>query len=134
MGSECRRILIIDDNRDAAETLSWLFELNGHAVLTAHGGAEGLRAVEAFSPDVVFLDLGMPGMTGYQVAEELRRMPLAHQPLLIAFTAWDDARSRRRVAESGFDLHVAKTSSVDILLAAAQSERGDSAAKLGAGF
>lgn len=121
MKNEARRILIIDDNQDVADMLAALLSMHGYATLSAYGGSEGLLAAEQFAPDIVFLDLGMPGMTGFQVAAALRELEAAHwRPFLIAFTAWNDPDTKDRVAEAGFDLHLTKTSAPLQLLRAIQ--------------
>ena len=115
------RILVIDDNRDAADMLVSIFELHGHTAQAAYGGAQGIAAAVIFAPDIIFLDIGMPEMDGYQVAAKLRCAPLPQRPFLIAFTAWDDAVSKARTAAAGFDLHLTKTASLEALLVAVQA-------------
>jgi|SRR5689334_953908 CheY-like chemotaxis protein len=122
MAGRLRRILIIDDNQDAADMLVSLFELRGHTALAAYDGVQGLAAAGRFAPEIIFLDIGMPRMNGYQVAAELRANPLPKQPFLIAFTAWNDAASMARVAEAGFDLHLTKTAPLDALLSAIEDD------------
>jgi signal transduction histidine kinase len=102
-----RRILVVDDNADAAESLSMLLELEGHATRVAHDGAGALRAAAEFLPDAVFLDIGMPGMNGYQVARQLRE---TYGPALriIALTGWGAEGDRRRAHAAGFDHHLVK--------------------------
>ena len=111
-----RRILIVDDNHDAADLLSEIFAMHGYETSVAYGGADGLAAVERFSPDVVFLDIGMPDMDGCQVARHLRAMAAIRQPLLVAYTAWNDETAKARVHNAGFDAHVTKTARFDSLL------------------
>lgn len=121
MGGNLPRILVIDDNQDAADMLVSIFELHGHAAQAAYGGMQGIAAAMSFAPEIIFLDIGMPEMDGYQVAAKLRLAPLPLRPFLIAFTAWNDAASKARVAEAGFDLHLTKTSPLEALLGAIQS-------------
>jgi PAS domain S-box-containing protein len=102
------RILVIDDNIDAAESLRALLEIAGHVVREAHGGLEGLRVAFEFEPDVVLLDLGMPGMNGLDVARELRKQPIGASAYLVAVTGWGQATDRERTREAGFDLHLTK--------------------------
>jgi CheY-like chemotaxis protein len=90
-----RRILIVDDNRDAAEMLGVLLEALGAIVSMAHGGREALDALDVFKPDAVLLDIGMPGMDGYEVARRIRAMPLHADLLLITVTGWAQERDRR---------------------------------------
>ena len=111
-----RRILIVDDNHDAADLLSEIFALHGHETSVAYGGEDGLAAVEKFDPDVVFLDIGMPDMDGCQVARRMREMAAIRQPLLVAYTAWNDDAAKDRVHRAGFDLHVTKTARFECLL------------------
>jgi CheY-like chemotaxis protein len=111
-----RRVLVVDDNVDAADLLGELMRLQGHAVMVAHGGLDAVGAAEKFLPDVVFLDIGMPGMDGYQVAVELRRNPALHCVRIVALTAWGDEVSRARAAACGFDAHVVKPAMFEQLL------------------
>jgi CheY-like chemotaxis protein len=111
-----RRILIVDDNHDAADLLSEVFTMHGHVTSVAYGGVEGLAVLADFDPDVVFLDIGMPDMDGCQVARRMRAMAAIRQPLLVAYTAWNDEAAKTRVHNAGFDLHVTKTARFDCLL------------------
>jgi CheY-like chemotaxis protein/two-component sensor histidine kinase len=105
---ERRRVLIADDNRDAAESLSLLLELSGHDVRVAHLGQTALSLAQSFCPDVALLDIGMPDLSGYEVARELRRQPWATDLRLIALTGWGQYDDRRRALEAGFDHHLTK--------------------------
>lgn len=102
------RILVIEDNPDAAESLRDMLELNGHTVETALNGQDGLNTVGAFRPEVVLCDIGLPGMDGYQVAAALRQMPEACRTILVAITGYGREEDRQRSQESGFDLHLTK--------------------------
>lgn len=113
-----RRILIVDDNQDSADILAAVLSLRGHDASIAYSGSEGLCAAAELVPDVIFLDLGMPGMDGYQVAAALRRMSGLEHVFIVAYTAWNDAATRARVAEAGFNLHLTKTATLEALLAA----------------
>jgi signal transduction histidine kinase/CheY-like chemotaxis protein len=112
-----RRILIVDDNRDAAESLSMLLELAGHEVRVAHLGRAALSLAEAFRPDTALLDIGMPDLSGYEVAHELRQMPWGRRMQLIALTGWGQDDDRRRALEAGFDHHLIKPIDPDQLAA-----------------
>jgi signal transduction histidine kinase len=102
------RALVVDDNRDAADTLAMMLELMGLEVRRMYG-AHGVEAeFEDFAPDVVFLDVGMPGRSGYDVAGGLRARPLGGAALLVAVTGWGQPEDRRRTREAGFDEHVVK--------------------------
>jgi CheY-like chemotaxis protein len=103
-----RRILLIDDNDDARELMATGLELHGHAVATAAGGARGLVRARAFKPDVVFLDLGMPIMDGYETAVALRRIAGLERVTIAALSGWNDQATMARVAQAGFDHHLTK--------------------------
>jgi signal transduction histidine kinase/CheY-like chemotaxis protein len=103
-----RRVLVVDDNVDSAGSLALLLRLNGHLVETAHDGAEALAAAERFQPDAILLDLGMPGLNGYEVCERIRTRPWAKGVLVIAQTGWGQAQDRARTHEAGFDAHLTK--------------------------
>lgn len=110
------RVLVVDDNRDAAVTLSALLELKGYQTGTAHDGHEAVRAAIRFRYDAVVLDLGMPIMDGFEAAAALGQLRPA--PILIAHSAWDDAETRRRTAELGFSAHLTKPVRLEVLEAA----------------
>lgn len=103
-----RRILIVDDNKDAAESLAMLLELTGHEVRVSHLGHDALSVAQAFRPDTALLDIGMPDISGYEIARHLRREPWATHMLLIALTGWGQEDVRRRALEAGFDHHLIK--------------------------
>lgn len=102
------RILVVDDNVDAAETLQALLEMNGHAVTAVHDGASALLQAAALLPHIVFLDIGLPDMTGYDAAEALRRIAGMEGATLIALTGWGAEQDRRRSSQAGFDHHLTK--------------------------
>ena len=103
-----KRILLADDNRDAAESLAIILRLEGHQVELAHDGAAALRAFEHTRPDVALLDIGMPGSNGYEVAQQIRAAPGGKEVLLIAITGWAQDSDKARSREAGFDLHLTK--------------------------
>jgi signal transduction histidine kinase/ActR/RegA family two-component response regulator len=103
-----RRILVVEDNVDAAATLRDFLELSGHEVETANSGTDGVQAAREFHPEVVLCDLGLPGMDGYQVAAALRRDPETASAKLIAVTGYGREEDRRKSKEAGFDLHLTK--------------------------
>jgi len=113
-----KRILVIDDNKEAADITAELLRMNGYAAEVAYSGLPGLDTARTYQPDVVLLDLGMPGMDGYQVAGALRALPDFDDAALIAFTAWGDPVTRQRVRDTGFDGHVVKPASLDNILTA----------------
>ena len=103
-----RRIVVADDNEDSAESFAMLLSFSGHEVRVAHDGEAALDALREFRPDVAFLDIGMPGMTGYEVAEAVRAEPWGHEMKLIAVTGWGQPDDRMRARSAGFDRHLIK--------------------------
>jgi signal transduction histidine kinase len=103
-----RRMLVVDDNNDAALTLAALLRLNGAQIETAHDGPDALAAADRFQPEAVLLDLGMPGMSGLDVARTLRMRPYGAGLQLIALTGWGQEQDQRRTREAGFDAHITK--------------------------
>ncbi|HET9694230.1 MAG TPA: PAS domain S-box protein, partial [Steroidobacteraceae bacterium] len=122
------RVLVVDDNRDAAESLGMLLGLMGHEVRLAHDGPQALRAVRDDPPDIVFLDIGMPGMDGYEVARRLGSLPGRAGMTLVALTGYGQAADRRRSAEVGFDAHLVKPAEIETLEALMAAPRGPAAA------
>jgi CheY-like chemotaxis protein/anti-sigma regulatory factor (Ser/Thr protein kinase) len=110
-----RRVLIADDNKDAADSLGILLEIDGHEVRVAHGGHAALALAQAFRPEVALLDIGMPEMSGYEVAEALRKEPWGSAIRLIALTGWGQERDRRQSKTAGFDRHLTKPIDMDAL-------------------
>ena len=110
-----RRILIVDDNRDAAETLGELLWALGATVSVAHSGSDALEKLRSFGPDSVLLDIGMPDMDGYEVARRIRATAEYGRILLIALTGWGQEHDQRRSRAAGFDQHVVKPPDIDRL-------------------
>jgi CheY-like chemotaxis protein len=110
------RILVVDDNVDAADSLSALLELLGADVRTVHGGAAALQLLETFEADLVLLDIGMPVLDGYEVARRIRAHPRLHDVYLVAVTGWGQAQDRQRSTEAGFDEHLVKPVELDAIL------------------
>jgi CheY-like chemotaxis protein len=102
------RVIVIDDNADAAETLALLVEHLGAEVITAGDGESGLRRALDFEPDVVLLDLGLPDLDGYGVCRRLRSHPAGRHAFIVAVTGWGQEHDKRRALEAGFDAHVTK--------------------------
>lgn len=113
-------VLVVDDNADAAFLVAELLRFRGHRVRVATGGFEGFAAATAMLPDVVLLDIGMPGMDGYQVATALRNGEITRAVRIVALTAWGDNASRDRAASCGFDGHLVKPASFAELLEAVE--------------
>lgn len=110
-----RRVLVVDDNRDAAVSLGKLLGVLGAEVQVAHDGPSALAVVPTFRPNVVLLDIGMPGMNGYEVARRIREQPVGRKLMLIALTGWGQEQDRRLASEAGFDHHLLKPADVRTL-------------------
>lgn len=108
-----RRILVVDDNVDAAESLALLLQLEGFTTQVAFDGLGALEVAVKFLPDVIFLDIGLPGLDGYKVAEQLRQMKTVGAPLLIALSGYGQASDRERSKAAGFDHHLVKPADID---------------------
>jgi len=103
-----RRVAVVDDNEDSAEGIAMLLRLDGHDVATAHDGLEAVALAERFRPEVVFLDIGLPGINGYEAARRIRALPGGREIRLVALTGWGQQEDRRKSAEAGFDRHLVK--------------------------
>lgn len=102
------RVLVVDDNKDAADLMGLALRLAGHDVRTAYDGHAALELAPVFAPDVLLLDLGMPGLNGFETARHIRRQPWGARLALIAVTGWGQEQDRRRTADAGFDAHLTK--------------------------
>ena len=120
------RILVVDDNRDSADSLSMFLKLKGNEVVTAYDGIDGVEAAERFRPDAVLLDIGLPRLNGEDACRRIRASSWGRDVLLVAVTGWGQEEDRRRTLEAGFDAHLVKpVDPVEVmkLLAARQAER-----------
>jgi two-component system CheB/CheR fusion protein len=124
-----RRVLVIEDNIDAAETLKEALELNDHVVEIALNGSDGLDKVQSMQPDVVVCDIGLPGIDGFQVATRIRAHPEHGGVALIALSGYAGAEDVERSRQAGFDLHLAKPPAIDTLERAIVSARESAAAR-----
>jgi len=122
------RILVADDERDQVMTLALLLADEGHDVREVYRGSEVLRVVRDFDPDVALIDIGMPGMTGYDAAREIRQVLGGTRPLLVAVTGWKQSSDRILAKLAGFDHHLAKPFDPRALLALIEPLARDSAA------
>lgn len=113
-GPTCR-ILVVDDNRDAADNLAMVLRLMGHNVLTAYDGVEAVQAAATFHPDVVLLDIGMPKMNGYEAARHIREQTWGRRIVLISLTGWGQEEDKRRATEVGFHHHLTKPVDTGVL-------------------
>jgi CheY-like chemotaxis protein len=110
-------VLIVDDNPDSSATTAMLLGAYGHKTYTAGNAQEGLAAARHYKPDVILLDLGLPGMNGYEIARLLRSEPAFSKTKLIAVTGYGSEKDKERTKEAGFDHHVVKPADIDELLA-----------------
>jgi two-component system CheB/CheR fusion protein len=109
------RVLLIEDNADAAEGMMMLLELKGHRVEVAHDGTSGIALAALSAPDVLLVDIGLPGIDGYEVARRVRRNPRLAHVVLVALTGYGRAEDKRRAFEAGFDHHLTKPIALDAL-------------------
>jgi PAS domain S-box-containing protein len=107
------KILVVDDNRDAAETLAMVLGLSGHEILVAHDGRTAVDMAAQHGPAVIFLDIGMPGMSGYETASRLRSLPGTEACMLVALTGWGTQADQARSLAAGFDMHLTKPVDID---------------------
>lgn len=112
-----RRILIVDDNPDSADTLAMLIQMLGAEVRVARNGPAALAQIDSFRPEAVLLDISMPGMDGYEVAQRIRSLPASADIMLIALTGWSQEEDRQRAKASGFNHHLLKPLDIDALRA-----------------
>ena len=115
VASHPRRVLVVDDSTDQADTLGLLLELMGHEVRVAYAGATALEIAASFEPDVALVDIGLPDFSGYELARRLRAEPRFEDMLLIAQTGWGQKKDRRRSKDAGFDHHLVKPVDADSL-------------------
>ncbi len=123
--SQCA-VLVVDDNRDAANSLAMLLKTMGHHVEVAHSGEQALECIRTAPPEVVFLDIGMPGMDGYEVARQLRADAKFDRVCLAALTGWGQAEDRRRTADAGFDHHIVKPPDMRALMSVLSTKQATS--------
>jgi CheY-like chemotaxis protein len=109
------RILVADDNRDAAHTLAMMLDLEGHDVRTAHDGLEALAVGQLFKPELILLDIAMPVLNGYQTARQIRERPWGQHAYLVALTAWGRDSDRQTALENGFQDHIVKPAALERL-------------------
>ena len=114
-GAPSRRVMVVDDNADDANTLCSILEFFGHTVRCVYDGTSALAAAESFRPDVILLDIGLPGMDGYEIARQIRAHPALRATRLIAVTGYGQNADRARSLEAGFDHHLTKPVDADKL-------------------
>jgi CheY-like chemotaxis protein len=111
-----RRVLIVDDNKDAAEWLATLLSLSGHETHVAHDGVEAVKAAERLRPDAVLLDIGLPRIDGYEVCRRMRQQPWGRDLMIVALTGWGQDEDRQKSREAGFNTHLVKPVDDEVLL------------------
>lgn len=109
------RILVVDDNRDSAETLAELLAMDGHETHVARDGDAAIERTAQLRPDVVLLDIGLPGVNGYEAARRIRELPEGRAVVLLALTGWGQEEDRRRSTAAGFDDHLVKPVDLETL-------------------
>jgi len=109
------RILVVDDNRDIADSLTRLINVLGYEAKAIYDGREAVKMAADFAPEMALIDIGMPGFDGYEVAKQIRRQPMGANTILVAVTGWAGREDKHRAYECGFDLHVAKPMNLDRL-------------------
>lgn len=102
------RILVVDDNEALAQTIMWSLEILGHSVCMAHNGKDAVALAQSFRPDVIFLDIGMPEMNGYEICQAMRKLPALRHTVIVAQTGWGQKEHRERTSNAGFDHHLVK--------------------------
>ena len=112
-----RRVLVVEDNDDGRHMLATMLALDGHEVHEARHGAEALEVLEAVAPDVVIVDIGLPGVDGYEVARRARASESGRRLALVALTGFSQAEDKRRASEAGFDAHLVKPIDLEALRA-----------------
>jgi signal transduction histidine kinase len=111
------RVLVVDDNVPSAKTTGWMLEMIGHTPTLVHDGLEALKVAQEMKPDVILLDIGLPGMNGYDICRELRKDPEFRDTIMIAQTGWGQERDRQQAREAGFTHHLTKPTNFDDLAA-----------------
>ena len=111
-----RRMLVVDDLKDSADSLAILLRMLGHEVQTAYDGEEAIATAERFRPDVVLLDIGMPRLNGLDACRHIRERPWGQAVFMVALTGWGQDEDRRRTAQAGFDAHLVKPADPETLL------------------
>ncbi|MDP2391534.1 MAG: response regulator, partial [Acidobacteriota bacterium] len=112
----CCQVLVVDDSIDTADSLALLLSVSGHRVRTAHDGPTALAAIAQAPPDAVVMDIGLPGIDGYEVARRVRRRPGTDSMVLVAMTGYGQERDRQMAREAGFNHHLVKPADLDELL------------------
>jgi CheY-like chemotaxis protein len=110
-----RRVLVVDDNLDGAETLNLMLQLLGNDTKVASDGVEAVAMASEFRPDVILMDIGMPRLNGYDACRQIRKLPCCERVLMVACTGWGQAADKQKSREAGFDLHMVKPVDLAVL-------------------
>jgi len=102
------RVLVVDDNVDSAKTMGWMMEMFGNQVHLAYNGTEALKEAQEFKPHLILMDIGLPGINGYEVCQTLRRMPELEDAVIVAQTGWGEREHKEMSKEAGFDHYLVK--------------------------
>ena len=113
--SPAPRVLVVDDNQDAADSLATLLDVLGYSVRIAYDGPDAIEAADEFQPEVALLDIGLPRLSGYDIARHVREKR-GEEVLLVAITGWGQEDDRRKAREAGFDHHFTKPADFDVLI------------------
>jgi PAS domain S-box-containing protein len=113
--AQSRRVLVVDDNADSAKTLGMMLKVMGQQIHIVHDGVSAIQAAEDFQPDLVFLDIGLPEVNGYEACRRIRQQPWSGDMVIVALTGWGQEEDRRRSEEAGFDHHLVKPIEIDML-------------------
>lgn len=122
MHASPRRVLVVDDNTDATEMMAALLEMHGHTVWIAHDGHTALAHADQIAPEVALLDIGLPGLDGYELARRLRQADGTRQARLVAVTGWGQDGDRAKARDAGFDAHLTKPAAPHDILAVLAAE------------
>ncbi|HVF16174.1 MAG TPA: response regulator, partial [Steroidobacteraceae bacterium] len=112
---QARKILVVDDNADAATSLALLLEFGGAEVKTAADGAEAIEVAHAFGPELILMDVGMPNIDGLEATRRIRQLPFGKQMRIVAVTGWGQSADREKTKAAGFDAHLVKPVSAEEL-------------------
>jgi CheY-like chemotaxis protein len=110
-----RRILVVDDNRDSADSMAMVLQFLGHEAHAVYDGEEAVLAAHTLAPDVVLLDIGLPKLDGYGAARRIREQAPDHTPVLVALTGWGQDEDRQRARDAGFDHHLTKPVTPEVI-------------------
>jgi DNA-binding response OmpR family regulator len=110
-----RRVLVVDDNQDGANSLAMLLRLSGHEVQVAHDGLQAVEAAADYRPEIILLDIGLPKLNGYDACRQIRGRPWGKEMVIVALTGWGQDSDRRKSREAGFDRHLVKPVHPDAL-------------------